>query len=105
MTNEHWHLDKRVSVSVMTAIAIQTISIVWMASALNAKVDNNAEAILRLATEVDSRRHAIDSNTIGVALMSQQLSDLKELAKKSSAELTVVGNTVARIEERVKEKK
>ena len=37
--DRHWHLDKRIPVAIITAIALQTFGAVWWAASLSARVD------------------------------------------------------------------
>jgi len=60
-TPTEWHLDKRVPISFIAALAMQTAGIVWWASHLSARVDQAHEAIGTLraseaARSVEDRR-------------------------------------------------
>ena len=59
-----WHLDKRVPISLILAIAMQTIAIVWWVATANARIDQlerqgsatpvQNERIIRLESKVDA---------------------------------------------------
>lgn len=42
---QSWHLDKKVPITIVTALVVQTIALVWQASALNSAVKQNATNI------------------------------------------------------------
>jgi hypothetical protein len=65
-TQAEWHLDKRVPISLIAALAVQTAGIVWWASSLSARVDQAHEAIASLRTSEAAR--AVEDRRISEAL-------------------------------------
>lgn len=59
----HWHLDRKVPVALIVALAAQTVAMVWWAATLSIRVDQleqkavasapQAERIIRLESKVD----------------------------------------------------
>ena len=80
-TSTQWHLDKKVPVSLIAAIILQTFAFGWMARGLDAKATANTAAITAINRELDLRRPIIQNNSTSVAVLSSQLSDIKESQK------------------------
>ncbi len=72
MTTEDkaWHLDKRVNVSIITALLFQAALFVWYASALWGRVDTINDRVRVLEEAEQGRPQRRDA-------IQQQLSDLK----------------------------
>lgn len=73
MSEEPWHLDRRVPVALIFAILMQTIGIVWWAATIGAEVeqlksndsrqDNRIEAIQGIANNQAVQLGRIEENT------------------------------------------
>ncbi|MBX9596137.1 MAG: hypothetical protein K2X46_17360 [Roseomonas sp.] len=86
---EPWHLDKRVPIALILAVAVQTAGMVWWAGQLSARVDQHAAMIadLRLADTaqmIDSRR------------TSDALARMDERLKAQTDILNDIKNAIAR---------
>jgi len=42
MNSEPWHLSKSVPLSIIFAVIVQTVTLVWFIAGLNASIENNA---------------------------------------------------------------
>lgn len=85
---EQWHLDKKVPVSLIGAIILQTFVFGWMARGLDAKADANTamtvartsaneRAIAAINLELDRRRPVIEHNTTSIAVLRTELENIK----------------------------
>lgn len=68
---EGWHLDKRVPISLIVAIVLQTISIVWWAAKSESKLDDHERRLT--ADETASRQSNSKYNE-----MSERLARIEE---------------------------
>lgn len=68
-----WHLDKRVPISLILAIAIQTVTIVWWASSMESRVTQNTDRLTRTATEVAEVRAKLTVADVQNARLDQRL--------------------------------
>jgi hypothetical protein len=48
-----WHLDKKVPIALILALAVQTVAIVWWAAALSVRVDSLERAALAVAPQAE----------------------------------------------------
>jgi hypothetical protein len=83
-----WHLDKKVSLSLILAILVNTGTVAWWASGMQTRVENLAQdANKRIATlETDMRETVTNNRLIGI-----QLATLSE-------RMTAQSDTLHRIE-------
>lgn len=60
MTNKvtHWTIDKKVPVAILVMIAFQTLSVIWFAAKLEARVERHDELLLDIAGDVKDISHA-----------------------------------------------
>lgn len=61
MTENHWHLDKRVPIAMIAAIVIQTTGIIWWAASMQAQVNANSREIQE---QSDTRERLVRIETI-----------------------------------------
>jgi len=84
---ESWHLDKKVPIAMMIAIAIQTAAMIWWASGIDEKVREHTTALIdqiqRITKLEDARLVA-----------AERLSKIETLA-------TAIADSVQRIERKV----
>lgn len=71
--SEEWHLDKRVPISLIFAILLQTIMFVWLLSSMNSKIDNTIQRTSVLEAIVAQRNTEVARNTTGIAVANESL--------------------------------
>jgi hypothetical protein len=72
-----WHLDKRVPIAIITAIAVQTFGIVWWAATLSARVDVNARDFDRVSSEISVLRELVHQQNVRNARLEEQITGLR----------------------------
>jgi hypothetical protein len=75
--NSVWHLDRRVPIAIITALAVQTAGIVWWAASLSARVDTNARDIARTGGEVAVLRDAAQTQAVQLGRIEEQITGLR----------------------------
>ena len=82
VSNGDWHLDKRVPISLIMAIIIQTATFVWLISAMDTRLNSNIARTERLEQQTIARLTAqemrIDQNATGVAVINENLKYMRE---------------------------
>lgn len=73
MTDNDWHLDKRVPITLIVMLLVQTAGIVWFASAMNSKIEQNATRVTRLEILDTSKREIIQNNSTSIAVINENL--------------------------------
>lgn len=82
---EQWHLDKRVPISLIFAIIIQTITITWFFADLSHKVEVNAKAIVeqdisrtRMWDQIKDQERNIGGLDTKIAAIDERTSGIKD---------------------------
>ncbi|HEV8033407.1 hypothetical protein [Yoonia sp.] len=74
---ENWHLDKRVPIALIFAIAVQTGGALWWAASIQARVGANETAVERLDAVTEAQRNASQSQAVQLGRIEEQLSGLR----------------------------
>jgi hypothetical protein len=77
MSEQQWHLDKRVPIALILAIAIQSGSAIWWASTIQARVGVNEANIAKLDTVVEGQRNASQVQAIQLGRIEEQIGALR----------------------------
>jgi hypothetical protein len=76
--DKHWHLDKRVPVALIVAIAVQTATAIWWASSTTIRL-SEVEAKQKAIENQDSRIVRLETK---MDLIFNSLSDIKTLIQR-----------------------
>lgn len=76
-TPEPWHMDKRVPVALIVAIAIQTAGAIWWASSINERVATNTTAIQVLDERTETIRRVAQTQAVQLGRIEEQISGLR----------------------------
>jgi hypothetical protein len=79
---DHWHLDRRVPIALIIAIAVQTGGFIWWASDLNARV-THVERQIQMSAPQAERIIRVETKLEGIA---DSLNDLKALIRRERSE-------------------
>lgn len=82
MANEQWHLSKSVPLSIIFAVVVQTVTLVWFIAGLNASIDNNARDIVRHETRLKSLETSVQNQAISVARMDENIQAIRQMLEQ-----------------------
>jgi len=77
MTTEPWHLSKTVPVTLVFAIAMQTVALIWFVSALNSSVESNRVSIIKLETKTETLSQIVQQQAITSARMDENIKAIR----------------------------
>lgn len=77
MNDNAWHLDKRVPISLIFALLLQTAGMVWWAASLSSRVEVNAREISRTSGEVGILRNSVQAQAVQLGRIEEQISGLR----------------------------
>ena len=77
MTEQQWHLDKRVPIALILAIAIQSGGAIWWASSIQGRVSGNEASITRIDRVVEAQRDASQLQAIQLGRIEEQITGLR----------------------------
>ena len=82
MRDEPWHLSKSVPLSIIFAVIVQTVTLVWFIAGLNASIDNNARDIVRHETRLESLETSVQNQAISVARMDENIQAIRQMLEQ-----------------------
>ena len=82
MSNESWHLSKSVPLSIIFAVVIQTVTLVWFIAGLTASIDRNARDIIRHETRIETLEASVQSQAISVARMDENIQAIRAMLEQ-----------------------
>ena len=86
MTNEQWHLSKSVPISIIGAVVVQTITIVWFIANLNANVQTNTRDLMRHETRIETLEASVQSQAISMARMDENIQAIRDMVEQLTRE-------------------
>ena len=77
MTTEPWHLSKTVPVTLVFAIAMQTIALIWFVASLNNAVESNKVSIIKLETKTETLSQIVQEQAVATARMDENIKAIR----------------------------
>ena len=81
MSNDSWHLSKSVPLSLIAAIAAQTLGIVWYISTLDSNVEINAREIARHEVRIQAIEKTSQDQAITLARIDENLNAIRDIVE------------------------
>ena len=81
MNEEPWHLSKTVPLTMVFAIAMQTVAFIWFISSLNNDVANNSKEISRLESRTDVLNAEVQSNSVTSARIEENVKAIRDIVE------------------------
>jgi hypothetical protein len=79
---ESWHLSKSVPVTLIIAIVLQTISLVWYVSSLDSAVKNNARDLVRQETRINTLEKTVQSQAVSLGRIDENIKAIRNLVER-----------------------
>ena len=79
---ESWHLSKSVPVTLIVAIILQTISLVWYVSSLDSAVKNNARDLVRQETRINTLEKTVQSQAVSLGRIDENIKAIRNLVER-----------------------
>ena len=100
MVDEKWHLDKRVPISIIVTLCIQTATIVWWAAGMNHQIQTHETRLNDLSAydkaqdvRVELMQADRTTNLQRLSRVEQSLADIKEFMARIDYKLDKVTET------------
>tara|TARA_R110000824_G_scaffold233678_2_gene422000 strand:- start:25 stop:285 length:261 start_codon:yes stop_codon:yes gene_type:complete len=77
MSIEPWHLSKTVPATLIFAIAMQTVALIWFVSALNSSVESNRVSIIKLETKTETLSRIVQEQAVATARMDENIKAIR----------------------------
>ena len=82
MMTESWHLSKSVPVTLIVAIVLQTISLVWYVSSLDSAVKNNARDLVRQETRINTLEKTVQMQAVSLGRIDENIKAIRNLVER-----------------------
>jgi len=77
MSEQEWHLSRSVPISLIFAIACQTVALIWFVATLRNDVDINKTEIIKIETRTDNLENIVQSQAVTLARMDENLKSIR----------------------------
>jgi hypothetical protein len=75
--NNDWHLSKSIPLTLIFAIACQTVALIWFVASLRSDVDANAKELLRQDTRITSLEENVQSQAVTMGRMDENIKAIR----------------------------
>ena len=82
MSNENWHLSKSVPVTLVLAIVMQTVALVWYVSTLDSAIKQNSKDILRNETRLQTVEKIVQGQAVTLGRMDENIKAIREMMER-----------------------
>lgn len=79
---ESRHLSKSVPVTLIVAIVLQTISLVWYVSSLDSSVKNNARDLVRQETRINTLEKTVQMQAVSLGRIDENIKAIRNLVER-----------------------
>lgn len=82
MSNDNWHLSKSVPVTLVLAIVMQTVALVWYVSTLDSAIKQNSKDILRNETRLQTVEKVVQGQAVTLGRMDENIKAIREMMER-----------------------
>ena len=79
MSDSNWHMSRSVPISLIFAIACQTVALIWFVATLRNDVDFNRMEIIRLETRTSSLEEIVQNQAVTLGRMDENIKSIKTI--------------------------
>lgn len=72
-----WHLSKSIPLSLIFAIACQTVALIWFVASLRYDVDSNTKDILKQDMRISSLEQIVQSQAVTMGRMDENIKAIR----------------------------
>jgi len=82
MSEQEWHLSRSVPLSMIFAIACQTVALIWFVTTLRNDVDANQMKIVQLETRTEDLSGMVQNQSVMIARMDENIKAIRDIIEK-----------------------
>ncbi len=98
-TDSEWHLDKKVPITLIAAIIVQSGAFGWYASSLSARIERVEQSMPATVATVERLNEAREDLRLNLQAQTLALNNLSHLLDERTAKITAIQDALSRIEE------
>jgi len=84
--DNQWHLSKTVPLTMIVAILVQTVSLVWYVSSLDNSVKNNSRDLLRQETRIETLEKVVQTQALTLARIDENIKSIRIMMEEMRKE-------------------
>jgi len=77
-----WHLSKSVPITLVLAIIMQTVALVWYVSTLDSAIKQNSKDILRTEVRLDTVEKIVQSKAVTLGRMDENIKAIRTMMQE-----------------------
>lgn len=77
-----WHLSKSVPITLVLAIIMQTVALVWYVSTLDSAIKQNSKDILRTEVRLDTVEKIVQSQAVTLGRMDENIKAIRTMMQE-----------------------
>ena len=85
MSDADWHMSRSVPISLIFAIACQTVALIWFVATLRNDVDSNRLEIIRLETRTSSLEEIVQNQAVTLGRMDENIKSIRTILEGMAA--------------------
>jgi hypothetical protein len=78
-TSEPWHLSRSVPVTLIFAIIMQTVALIWFVASLSSEVEQNKMANAKQDAKIDSLEKIVQNQAVTMGRMDENIKAIREM--------------------------
>lgn len=78
MSDQDWHLSRSVPITLIFAIACQTVALIWFVATLRNDVDHNKTELIRLETRTDNLESVVQGQAVTMGRMDENIKAIRQ---------------------------
>lgn len=82
MSEQEWHLSRSVPLSMIFAIACQTVALIWFVATLRNDVDANQMKIVQLEERTEALSDMVQDQSIMIARMDENIKAIRDIIER-----------------------
>lgn len=82
MSEQEWHLSRSVPLTMIFAIACQTVALIWFVATLRNDVDANQTKIVQLETRTEALSGMVQDQSVMIARMDENIKAIRDLIER-----------------------
>lgn len=80
-----WHLSKSIPLSLIFAIACQTVALIWFVASLRYDVDSNTKDILKQDMRISSLEQIVQSQAVTMGRMDENIKAIRSAVESMAS--------------------
>lgn len=82
-TEDSWHLSKSIPLTLIFAIACQTVALIWFVASLRNDIDSAQKELVRHDTRIAALEEIVQAQAVTMARMDENINTIRQILEDS----------------------